>query len=169
MMKCREAKAEIALYLGHDQSDRSVWEEVRRHVSTCEGCRSHYHSMKSALSALEASETEATYEVRSSIWPELSKRLDTPQSPPKSAPRRWVPLASVMVACLTFVAVFMHQPEQVDGPVVPAQWSLLPTWRANDSRDLKRNTHNNALPTIDDLAEDEADEHKLPAEPDRHL
>ncbi len=116
-MKCREAKSNMALYLGHDLPDKSQWEEVRRHVSTCVACRVHYKRLKDSMSTLEKSQAEATYEVRSSIWPELSNRLDDQKSRPKLSNKTWLPMASVMVAALLFVAVMLQPAHNSHAPL----------------------------------------------------
>jgi ferric-dicitrate binding protein FerR (iron transport regulator) len=110
-MKCREAKQEMALHLGHDGTDQRPWEEVRRHVAACPDCRAHYARLKEALLVLERSDAPDTYETRGSLWPQLSARLDAPAPQPRGRrPGRWLPLASVAAACLLFVSVWTYSP-----------------------------------------------------------
>lgn len=117
-MKCREAHSQMALYLGHDLSDRAEWEEVRRHISTCSSCRTHFRKLRSAMNALDQAETESTYEVRSSMWPELRQRINAqPRKRSEGTYNKWLPMASVMVACFAFVAVWFQQPLPPNAPV----------------------------------------------------
>jgi hypothetical protein len=107
-MKCREARQEMALHLGHDGTEPAHYEEMRRHVSRCPGCRAYYGRLKGALAALEQAGAQAgTYEVRGSLWPELQSRLSQPMPAKKRFGRdHWIPLASVAVACTLFLSVW---------------------------------------------------------------
>jgi len=117
-MKCREAHSQMALYLGHDLPDRAEWEEVRRHISTCSSCRTHFRKLRSAMNALDQAETESTYEVRNSMWPELRERINSqPRKRSEGVYNKWLPMASVVVACLAFVAVWFQQPIPPNAPI----------------------------------------------------
>ena len=115
-MKCRDAKTELALFVGQDHSDTQRWEEVRRHVSACVGCRVHFQRLKQSLAVLESSEPESTYDRRGSLWPELRKRLDAQPVPRVAGLQTWMPVTSVVVACLLLVAVVIHEPAPSDRP-----------------------------------------------------
>ncbi|SFI07841.1 hypothetical protein [Planctomicrobium piriforme] len=139
-MKCREAKREIALHLGHDQCEKFAWEEVRRHVAACADCREQYRQLKTALAVIEKSEAPASYEVRNSLWPELEARLDAPRakSDLKSS-KAWVPLVSVAAACLLFLTVHLTAPAPQGQPLPPApvnrqMMSPIPGWPEENSR-----------------------------------
>ena len=120
-MNCRDARTEIALSLGHDETDESRWEEVRRHVSTCVPCRVHYRRLKEALSALDHADPPSTYETRDSLWPELASRLDAqPRRASSSGYGNWLPYASFIMACMLFVVVWTYQPNPPANHSAPA-------------------------------------------------
>lgn len=117
-MKCREAKQEIALYLGNDGSDRARWEQVRHHVSGCISCRVHYGRLKKALRALDQSDTTPTYESQDSLWPGLQQQLQA--MPVRKRPRNiqnWMPLAGVTVACVLMMSFLVTMPGDQENTV----------------------------------------------------
>lgn len=104
-MNCRQAKSDIALFIGDDLPDRSRREELRRHVSACPGCRKHYKRLKGTLRVLEHADREPTYDAADSVWPELSRRIEV-QS--RSGGRRarfngWFPFVAMTAACVALV------------------------------------------------------------------
>jgi hypothetical protein len=110
-MNCRQAKADIALWIGEDLPDRSRREELRRHVSACSGCRTHYKQLKGTLQVLEHADREQTYDVSDSVWPELARRIEQ-QSQPGSRPARfngWLPFVAMTAACVALVVVMETQ------------------------------------------------------------
>lgn len=148
MMKCREVKRELALYLGHDGTSPSRWEQVRRHLSVCGDCRAHAARLKETLAVVERAEAPSTYEIQGSVWPELQARLDNPR--PARDPRRfsnWIPLASVAVACLLFVTVWTASPEPAPQgqleigrqAVAPfAQWPQHDLQKSHEAREAEK-------------------------------
>lgn len=112
-MNCRDAKVAIALHLGHDDGDPQVWDTARRHAATCPDCRQHYKKLKKSMALLEQVDPVETYEVQTSLWPEVEARLSTSsvrQSPVKK--RSWTPLVSVAVASLLFLMVWVNPPQE---------------------------------------------------------
>lgn len=104
-MNCRQAKSDIALWIGDDLPDRSRREELRRHVSACPGCRKHYKRLRGTLQVLEHADREQTYDASDSVWPELSRRIEV-QS--QSGGRRarfngWFPFVAMTAACVALV------------------------------------------------------------------
>lgn len=113
-MNCRQAKADIALWIGEDLPDRDRREELRRHVSACAGCRKHYKRLKGTLQVLEHADRERTYDVSDSVWPELARRIEQ-HSESRSRGARfngWLPFVAVTVACVALVVVMetQHRP-----------------------------------------------------------
>lgn len=110
-MNCREARTEIALHLGHDESLPTDWEQARRHLTICPACRVHYRDLKAAMAVLDAADVEPTYEVRHSLWPKISEQLANPSLP---TPRRmWAPVISFTIACLLFLGVWWNPPRDI--------------------------------------------------------
>lgn len=110
-MNCRQAKADIALWIGEDLADRGRREELRRHVSRCAGCRQHYRRLKGTLQVLEHADREQTYDVSDSVWPELARRIEQ-QSDPGSRRARfngWFPFVAMTAACVALVVVMETQ------------------------------------------------------------
>jgi hypothetical protein len=109
-MNCRQAKLDIALWIGEDLTDGGAREELRRHVGACPPCRAHYRRMKKTIGVLEHADREATYESSDSVWPELAKRLDQRARRPMQGHRfnGWLPFAAMTVACLLLVFVMAN-------------------------------------------------------------
>jgi hypothetical protein len=110
-MNCRQAKADIALWIGEDLPDRRRREELRRHVSRCAGCRRHLKQLKGTLQVLEHADREQTYDVSDSVWPELARRIEQ-QSQLGSRPARfngWLPFVAMTAACVALVVVMETQ------------------------------------------------------------
>lgn len=111
-MNCQDAKRLMALHIGQDDADVSDWESVRRHASLCLDCRKHYRGLKQTMSVLENADTESTYEVRDSLWPEIESRLDQSKTARHSrSARNWTPLISFTVASVLFLMVAAFQPD----------------------------------------------------------
>jgi hypothetical protein len=104
-MNCRQAKADIALWIGDDLPDRSRREELRRHVVACPGCRKHYKRLKGTLQVLEHADREQTYDASDSVWPELSRRIERHAHAGGRRPRfnGWFPFVAMTAACLALV------------------------------------------------------------------
>lgn len=103
----------IALHLGHDESDPGDWEPVRRHVSACAECRVHYRNLKSSLAVFEQVDSESTYEVQGTLWPEVKSRLrKLPGQRQEPKPLAWAPWVSFAIACVLFLAVWIVPPHQ---------------------------------------------------------
>jgi hypothetical protein len=110
-MNCRQAKADIALWIGEDLPDRDRREELRRHVSACASCRQHYRRLKGTLQVLEHADREQTYDVSDSVWPALSQRIEQQA---ESGLRRarfngWLPFVAMTAACVALVVVMETQ------------------------------------------------------------
>lgn len=115
-MNCHDAKLLMALHVGHDDTDVSEWEQVRRHAATCHDCRARYKGLKKAMSVLEEADVESTYEVPESLWPEIESRLDSVQASRNSnRTQPWVPFLSFTVACMLFLMVAAYQPVGPNG------------------------------------------------------
>jgi predicted anti-sigma-YlaC factor YlaD len=109
-MNCRQAKADIALWIGEDLPEPQHREELRRHVAACPECRAHYKRMKRTIAVLEHADRAATYDSGDSLWPELSRRI---ARRPESAPSRfngWLPFTAMTAACLALVVVMESRP-----------------------------------------------------------
>lgn len=111
-MKCREARLEIALLVGNDLQDAAAREVLKQHVSVCPECRQHYRDLKQSLGVLEQADKPSTFEVRESLWPKVSQRLQIRRQQ-ESAPRpkRWWPMAAVMAACVLLLVLIQPAPQ----------------------------------------------------------
>jgi len=142
-MNCRQAKLDIALWIGEDLTDVGAREELRRHVAACPPCRTHYRRLKKTLGVLEHADREATYDSSDSVWPELSRRLDRRSRRPTQGNRfnGWFPFAAMTVACLLLVVVMANpaQPTRprMQGPEVPREMFAFPHPMYRDFPDLQ--------------------------------
>ncbi|TWT57429.1 hypothetical protein KOR42_07900 [Thalassoglobus neptunius] len=115
-MNCHDAKRLMALRLGRDEADPTDWEQARRHASTCLDCRKHFKELKSAMAVLEQVDTESTYEVSKSLWPEIEGRLGNLPGRRKSSDLAgWMPVVSLTVACMLFVVVWFVPAQNPSG------------------------------------------------------
>lgn len=127
-MNCRQAKSDIALWIGGDLPDRARREELRRHVSACPGCRKYYKRLKGTLRVLEHADREQTYDASDSVWPELSRRIER-QS--QSGGRRarfngWFPFVAMTAACIALVVTMNpHETPMMDSADSPMSQGVL--------------------------------------------
>ena len=124
-MNCKQAKAEIALWVGNDLNE-SAERSLRRHLSRCLGCRKHWRRMKASLRMLqEADEVPSTTE-DVSLWPRLSAKLSAAeeQNARRSRFNGWVPALAVAAACLAMISLSNSTPpaeRSSNTPAVPVQ------------------------------------------------
>ncbi len=173
-MNCRQAKADIALWIGEDLTDRSRREDLRRHVSACAGCRRHYKRLKGALQVLEHADQEQTYDVSDSVWPELARRIEQ-QSQPGSRPARfngWLPFVAMTAACVALVFVMETQGPSTQhlgsDPIGRSFFDLsylFPNWTQPDSPRPSRSGDRPAAGTFES-ASDAAEEDQTSVETD---
>ena len=125
-MKCREARQEIALLVGNDLQDAAAREVLKQHVSVCPECRQHYRDLKQSLAALEQADKPSTFEVRESLWPKVSQRLQVRrQQEAAPRPKRWWPMAAVMAACVVLLVLIQPAP-QPSPSGVPMERGMFP-------------------------------------------
>lgn len=144
-MNCRQAKAEIALWVGQDLPDPSRREHLRRHVAQCPGCRVHFKRLKSTLRLLESTDHEQTYDVGDSLWPALARRIECLENSgaPTSRFNGWLPFVAVTAACALLVVVMEMQPASSPSapttPVAREMWaspSFLPPTAQREHRNV---------------------------------
>lgn len=124
-MNCDEVRLELALWVGNDLDDPARIEELRRHTSTCPGCRLRAKSLQSSMVLLGATDPNPTYDRPESLWPELNARIDSLEKHPKSPPPygKWA-LALVCGAAVSVgVWSWLNRPAPFSQPPVdsPAQ------------------------------------------------
>ncbi|MCA9025417.1 MAG: zf-HC2 domain-containing protein [Planctomycetaceae bacterium] len=130
-MNCKQAQHDIALWVGHDLDDASEKEAVRRHITTCPDCRTHYRQMKSTLSLLERADRPATYVSSDSLWPELATRIShsAHRVSPRSNPNRftgWAPMIAMTAACCILLLVVNQQPQAPHQTTIRGTGVLVP-------------------------------------------
>jgi predicted anti-sigma-YlaC factor YlaD len=110
-MNCRQAKLEIALCVGEDLTDADRREQLRRHLTGCPECRTHFKQLKGMFQVLEEAEEQQTYDSADSLWPSLAGRLGQPR-PRRQGPRfnGWVPFSVMAAACVLLMIVMETQP-----------------------------------------------------------
>ena len=122
-MNCKQAKAEIALWVGNDL-DESTERSLKRHLSQCLSCRKHWRRMKATLRMLqEADEVPSATEV-GSLWPRLSAALSAAddQNARRSRFNGWVPALAVAAACLAMISLSNSTAPvepQSNAPIIP--------------------------------------------------
>lgn len=121
-MNCRQAKSELALWVGGDLTESSAL-ELERHVAVCPSCRTVREGLSASHTALqtvaartagpaqeectrrEANRPRPTSD--SSIWPAVSARISRSEQSRSQRFNGWVPAMAVSAACVAilFVAV----------------------------------------------------------------
>lgn len=118
-LSCSETKPELALFVGNDVADPALRAAVKRHLASCPECRGEYRQLKQVLSVLQHATPPETFEVRGSLWPAVSARLQQPAAPPHGF-RRWWPATSLLAASL-LLGTFLFWPAPPHNlPVGPA-------------------------------------------------
>jgi hypothetical protein len=131
-MNCRHARSDLALWVGRDLTDTQRREELRRHVSRCPECRSHYARLKQTLRVLENADETPTYDAAASLWPELSGRIQQRAASrgPTSRFNGWFPFVAMTAACALLVVVMETRPAQRPTPGIgPISKDFLIPWR----------------------------------------
>lgn len=114
-MNCKQARHEIALWVGQDLDDPQQGEVLRKHLAQCPDCRSYHAEMQASLQLLEQADRPATYLTVGSLWPELAPRLQRgPVAEPAASFRNWIPFAAMTAACLILMLVLTE-----DRPLTP--------------------------------------------------
>lgn len=122
-MNCRQAKSELALWVGGDLTESSAL-ELERHVAVCPSCRTLREGLSTSHTALQAvAAAPAVSPARdesmrreanrprpasdSSIWPAVSARISRSEQSRSQRFNGWVPAMAVSAACVAilFVAV----------------------------------------------------------------
>lgn len=113
-MNCRQARTELALWVGGDLDERATG-ELERHVCACPQCRELRERLAEACGSLrDAGRMEAFPVDRPTTWPRLARRIEAYERRP-FAPRfnGWVPAVAVASICLAIVAIVNTPPPGV--------------------------------------------------------
>lgn len=122
-MNCRQAKSELALWVGGDLTESSAL-ELERHVAVCPSCRTLREGLSASHTALQAAaaapvlrpaheeSTTARREANrprpasdSSIWPAVSARITRSEQSRSQRFNGWVPAMAVSAACVAILFV----------------------------------------------------------------
>lgn len=153
-MNCRHARSDLALWVGRDLTDTQRREELRRHVSHCPECRSHFARLKQTLRVLEQADETPTYDAAASLWPELSGRIQhrAASRGPTSRFNGWFPFVAMTAACALLVVVMETRPAQRPTPAIsPIPRDFLIPWRPVPSYEPVRHWQPpGTAPTLDE-------------------
>ena len=107
-MNCRRAKLEIALWVGDDLDSRAT-DGLKRHLTECAPCRTHWQKLKLGLKPLQNSGSSVMFSIDDSLWPSLLTQLpDRPAEPQPTEFNGWLPAVAVCAACLAIVAFWQQ-------------------------------------------------------------
>lgn len=145
-MNCRQAKTEMALWVGDDLDEASA-RQVERHVAVCPECRDALVALRQSQSVLQALagskhagdvdaallKPASSNLVRlasdgfESLWPAVSRRLPGQSGARMRRFNGWLPAAAVMAACVAILVVtgqnavqYFDGPAPFERPVFPA-------------------------------------------------
>lgn len=122
-MRCKQARRELALWVGGDHDPR-LYPLLESHLESCPECRAFAREIKSSLDPLRAVSSVSPATVGSSsdnsssdgigggwsLWPSVQARLSRRRvqfNDLLDTPVGWVPVTGLTVACLTlFIVVF---------------------------------------------------------------
>ena len=108
-MKCKLARTNIALWVGHDLESESA-RELEQHCARCEGCFEHWREMKSKIDVLQQTGSIVDASSFESIWPSVSAQLDRAGPVLSSSRLNDFVAALVIVAACVLVAVVTKGP-----------------------------------------------------------
>ncbi|VAX40798.1 hypothetical protein MNBD_PLANCTO02-841 [hydrothermal vent metagenome] len=118
-MKCKQAKAFIALWVGNDLEQNSVG-ELERHVTVCPCCRTFWKNIEQTQQVLQQVDEppfESTPSKLGSIWQELSQKIDhNEEQIQRERFRGGVPAMALIAACL-FLLFYSHFHARSPDPV----------------------------------------------------
>ncbi len=141
-MNCRHARSDLALWVGRDLTDTHRREELRRHVSRCPECRTHYSRLKQTLRVLESTDEAPTYDAAESLWPELSSRIQqraaTRGRGPTSRFNGWLPFVAMTAACALLVVVMETRDAPRSSPMIdPIARDFLLPWSSGPQQPIR--------------------------------
>jgi len=133
-MNCRDAGQLLPLWVGRDLPDVNESKELEQHLSECSQCRERLHSLQQSLDALQSISTAAV-EVgsvisgRSSLWPEISRRLPD-RNPVRERFNGWIPATAMALAVLIMVSVSITTVQRELGSSGSLSWQWSPSSQA---------------------------------------
>ncbi len=131
-MKCKQAKAFIALWVGNDLEQNSVG-ELERHVTVCPCCRTFWKNIEQTqqvLQQVDESSFEPLPPESDSIWQEISQRIDRNEEQiQRERFRGGVPAMALIAACLLLL-FYSHSRSRSPIPVAAQP---TPTFDRQDS------------------------------------
>lgn len=102
-MKCKQAKASIALWVGNDLEEENI-PELERHVTVCPCCRFFWKQIQQTQQVLQQVDCKpfsATHGDDQSIWQDLSTKIDrNTEHFQRERFNGWLPALAVVSACL---------------------------------------------------------------------
>lgn len=105
-MNCKQAKAEIALWVGGDL-DETCARQVRRHVMQCPCCREHWQRLQTGLQPLQAVQ-DVRPAPEETLWPRISATLNAESGWRVNRFNGWVPALTVAAAILAMFALVQN-------------------------------------------------------------
>lgn len=107
-MNCKEAKRQIALWVG-DDLDTVASLLLERHLSVCSPCRHYARQLKNDFRQLQQREAADELSRQESLWPELLRKL--PAQPGRRAPQfnGWWAALAVGVAWFALVSFWQNE------------------------------------------------------------
>ena len=127
LMNCKQARANIALWVGHDL-DEATCHLLERHLATCPPCRDHRGRMQTGLTVLTEMKCGDTVASADSVWPAVSSRLSACDAALR-APRfnGWDPAIAVAGIFLAIVSIARTpDPAPQFRTAVPSQTAVYP-------------------------------------------
>lgn len=160
-MNCRQAKADIALWVGEDLQDAQQKEELRRHLASCPECRAHYKRMKRTFAVLERADRDATYDSSDSLWPHLAQRISRHSAGSPGRFNGWLPFAAMTAACAILVIVMDARPPAQVHRAPMARSIGLPSFPTADSTGAAPELRTPNTPTSQPPARPEQDVRRI--------
>ncbi len=116
-MKCKQARSDIALFVGNDLQEKSA-HELEQHVTKCPQCSEHLTSMQETIRVFEQIDAGLDTSRNKSLWPGLSKKIRHIELASSQRDRfnGWVPAVAIVAACILIAVV-----SDVSTPYAPSR------------------------------------------------
>lgn len=109
-MNCKQAKSQIALWVGNDLDEADL-PELKRHVAQCVCCEGYCAQMQAGLDVLQQADEMPHLPMQGSLWPRVAASIHARGLSPRAHRfNGWVPAAAVAAACVAILLSALQRP-----------------------------------------------------------
>lgn len=105
MMKCRQARSDIALFVGNDLQEPSA-RELEQHVTKCPECADHLARLRQTIQVFDQIDAGLDAAPHKSLWPGIERQVRHMRLAAQQGRfNGWVPAMAIAAACLMIAYV----------------------------------------------------------------